>query len=79
MKPNRMQARSWLEQALMTPFDAVIQEAKITPRQREIVRLRFVEGLLNYQISQRLNISPETVRDELAVAYDRITVVLRGM
>lgn len=42
----------------------------ITPRQREIVRLR-LRGLGRREIAHRLGISPETVRDHLDEARAR--------
>ena len=77
MNPERKQTRSWLERALRTPFEKVLDEAKITPRQREAIRLKFSEGKSNIEISFTLHVSAETVRDDLARAYDSISRALR--
>jgi RNA polymerase sigma factor (sigma-70 family) len=60
-------------------FYAVLEEAKITPRQIEICELRFVKGMTNYQIAAQLNISDKTVEKELNTAYKQITNVLASL
>ena len=57
-------------------FSAVLEEAKITPRQVEICELKFVKGMTNYQIAAELNVSVKTVDKELNTAYKQITNVL---
>ena len=56
MNINNKNARDWLVQSSRRSFYSVLQEAKITPRQMEIAELRFVKGLMNYQIAMQLNI-----------------------
>lgn len=46
-------------------FYAVLQEAKITPRQMKICEMKFVDGKMNYQIAMELNISTKTVDREI--------------
>ena len=58
---------------------AVLEEAKITPRQIEICELRFVKGMTNYQIAAQLNISDKTVEKELNTAYKQISNVLASL
>lgn len=47
-------------------FYAVLQEAKITPRQMKICEMKFVDGKMNYQIAMELNISTKTVDREIS-------------
>lgn len=79
MDMQRKSTRDWLNAALQTPFENVINEANITSRQKEIIRLKFCDGMLNYQIAARLNVSPETVRDEIKKAYNKINKVLLSL
>lgn len=73
-------ARDWLIQSSRRSFYEIIHEAKITPRQMEIIELRFVKGLMNYQIAMQLNISTPTVEREISTAYAAINrILLRGM
>lgn len=46
--------RDWLQTSTRRSFSAVLEEAKITPRQVEICELKFVKGLTNYQIAMQL-------------------------
>lgn len=38
-------------------FQEVIEKVKLTPRQLEILELRFIRHLLNYEIADRLGLS----------------------
>lgn len=40
--------RDWLQASTRRSFSAVLEEAKITPRQVEICELKFVKGMTNY-------------------------------
>lgn len=68
--------RDWLQFSTRRSFSAVLDEAKITPRQIEICELKFVEGLTNYQIAMQMNLSTKTIDKELNTAYKKITNVL---
>ena len=68
--------RDWLQASTRRSFSAVLEEAKITPRQVEIYELKFVKGMTNYQIAAELNVSVKTVDKELNTAYKQITNVL---
>lgn len=73
-------ARDWLIQSSRRSFYEIIHEAKITPRQMEIIEMRFVKGLMNYQIAMQLNISTPTVEREISAAYAAINrILLKGM
>lgn len=71
--------RSWLISSSRSSFNAVLEEAKITPRQLEICELKFVKGMANYQIAMKLNISDKTVEKELNTVYKQITNVLESL
>lgn len=72
MKSARAKAKAWLECSAREEFDVMLYRAKLTPRQKSIVTLRYCEGLFNYQIAGRLNVSPETIRNEIAAAHDKV-------
>lgn len=44
----------------------------MTPRERQVFLLKYREGLLNYQIAQRMNMSKETVGRDLKKIYRKI-------
>lgn len=79
MNINNKNARDWLVQSSRRSFYSVLQEAKITPRQMEIAELRFVKGLMNYQIAMQLNISTKTVEKEIATASKAVNRILDQM
>ena len=43
-------------------FQEVIEKVKLTPRQLEILELRFIRHLLNYEIADRLGLSEKSYR-----------------
>lgn len=72
-------ARDWLIQSSRRSFYEVLHEAKITPRQMQIAEMRFVKGMLNYQIGMELNISTKTVEKEIQTAYRAVNRILDTM
>jgi RNA polymerase sigma factor (sigma-70 family) len=76
MQPHRKAVRTALRQACRYDFDALLHEAKLTPREREIIVLRYLEDLKNYQIAMQLNVSPETVRNDLASSAEKLNQAL---
>lgn len=76
MKELQKSVRTWLTESPRRSFYAVLQEAKITPRQMQICEMKFVEGKMNYQIAMELNISTKTVDREISTAYKAINRVL---
>lgn len=71
MDNKRYKVRKWLEESLDDEFESFIKKAKLTPRQITILRLRIKDGLFNYQISRKIHLSTEKIRDELRIVYDR--------
>lgn len=71
--------RDWLQTSTRRSFSAVLEEAKITPRQIEICELKFIKGMTNYQIAAELNVSDKTIEKELNRAYKSITNVLKSL
>lgn len=69
-------ARDWVTNSTRSNFFDVIQEAKISPRQMQIIEMRFVKGLMNFQIASELNISEKTVEKEISAAYKAVNRVL---
>lgn len=52
--------------------------ASLPPRQREVLRLHFGEGLARAQIAQRLQTSERSVKRDLISAYGRLRVALHS-
>lgn len=70
--------RDWLQTSTRRSFSAVLEEAKITPRQVEICELKFVKGLTNYQIAMQLNVSVKTVAGDIGLKLLRNGVAVPG-
>lgn len=68
--------RDWIVQSSKSSFYDAMEEAKLTPRQRKILEMRFIGGLLNYQIAMEMNISVKTVEVELNSIYKAIFRIL---
>lgn len=71
MDDKRKKARQWLMESTYDEFERFVEKAKLTPRQIQIIKLKIVDNLLNYQVASRLNLSIETVKTELAKIFDR--------
>lgn len=72
-------ARDWLIQSSRRSFYEVLEEAKITPRQMQIAEMRYVKGMMNFQIAMELNISTKTVDKDINKAHKAVDRVLRKM
>lgn len=68
--------KDWLIQSTRSSFDAVIREAKLSPRQVQVAEMRFIDRLMNYQIAMRLNVSTKTVESDLNFIYHAVGRVL---
>jgi len=68
--PERDLARETAHQQLRKAL------AGLPPRQREMLRLHFGEGLARAQIAERLETSERSVKRELIKAYARLRIVL---
>lgn len=75
----RLQARDWLSRSTRKEFEAIIQEAKLTPRQMEIIELKFIHDLKNYQIAMRIDTSVQTVERDLQQAYNSVKRALKAV
>lgn len=79
MDSCRLHVRDWLSRSMRKEFDAVILEAKLTPRQIEIIELKFVDDLKNYQIAMKIDTSVQTVERDLQRAYNAVKRALQAV
>lgn len=79
METCRSQAREWLSQSTRQEFDAIIAEAKLTPRQIEIIEFKFIHDLKNYQIAMKIDTSVQTVERDLQRAYNSVKKALQAV
>lgn len=64
-------------QSSKSSFYEMIDESKITPRQKQIVEMRFVKGLMNYQISMEMDVSVKTIESDMKAAYMAVARTLQ--
>lgn len=64
--------RQWLKESNLHTFEDVVREAKLTKRQLSIIKRKFLDGDLNYQIASELNVSVETIDKDIKNAYKSI-------
>jgi predicted DNA-binding protein (UPF0251 family) len=57
----------------------IISEAKLTPRQIEIIELKFIHDLKNYQIAMKIDTSVQTVERDLQQAYNSVKRALKAV
>lgn len=76
MFANRKTARDYLLKADRQKFLETVYMAKVTPRQKKILYMRFLDGYSNIMVSIELNIAIETVRNEIRSAYEQIYTFL---
>lgn len=76
MDKKRKDARRWLVNSTEEEFESFINKAKLTPRQTEVLKLKIIKNLLNYQIAAKLSVSIETVKNELSRIFDRADKLL---
>lgn len=70
MLHNRKVARDFMLNTDRPTFLEIVYRAKVTPRQREILYCKFLDGHDNNFIADKLIVCPATVRNELEKAYD---------
>ncbi|WP_455655895.1 sigma factor-like helix-turn-helix DNA-binding protein [Phascolarctobacterium sp.] len=57
-------------------FWDIVGKIKLTSRQMEILELRFIDGLLLYEIGDKMGLSTKTVERDLRDCYRKIKKIL---
>lgn len=73
MYTNRRLARDYIRSTSRTDFWEIVNEAKISDDDKEILDARFVHGHSYVKISNDLHISVEKVKTTIETAYDKIS------
>lgn len=80
--PLPSQVENLTEQAILgKESQRLLDEAisKLPPQQQAIYKLNKIEGFSYFEIAEKLNISPNTVRNHLAAAVKSIRISLRHL
>lgn len=75
MKDTRKIARDYLKQCTLQKYNYIFNEAHLTERQQKILELH-TQGKFNYQIGMDMDLSQETIRNELRTCFDKVYKVL---
>lgn len=72
MDKTRRKAREYLEQTTKEDFFFVIDESKLTPRQKQIISLKYLNAWSYVQISLHLLIDVNVIKKDMQKAYDKV-------
>lgn len=72
MKKSKKEARIWLNNLTKTKFNIVLEELKLTPEQKDIMRLKFLNGFDNMRISIEMNKCVDCISMQLRNIYERV-------
>ena len=72
MKTHRLFARNRLKQSTRDEYERLIHDAKLTPRQAEIINLHILKDFSVCKIALSLSCSDSLVRKSLSAVYERV-------
>ena len=72
MLDKRKATRDALENSSRTEFYALVKEAKLTPRQEEILEMRFVKDYSYVQIAFYFYLDVNKIKVDMKKAYDKL-------
>lgn len=72
MLDKRKTARDFLEEISLTELHNVVDEAKLTPRQKGIIEMKFVRDWTYVQISLELSVDVNVIKEDMRKAYDKV-------
>lgn len=79
MKHNRQIAKEALKHSTLDEFNYLVKQARLSERQLYIINKKLgPKKRFNYQIAMEIDVSPETVRDDLSDIYDRVSRIITG-
>lgn len=78
MRDNRTQARDYIDGLSKTSFWEIVNEAKISDRDKKLLDARFVRGLSYQEIEEELHLTQGTIRNKIQKTYDKISKLILG-
>lgn len=77
MFTHRKRAKDYLRNLTRTEYIAIVEEAFLTLRQKEILSMKLNdEQIASWKIGNALNLSVDTVNKEFCRIYDKIAKVI---
>lgn len=72
MLDKRKVARDLLEDMSKSEFYSAIDEAKLTPRQKGIIEMKFIRDWSYVQIALKLSVDVNVIKQDVRKVYDKI-------
>lgn len=72
MDDHRKQARDWLHSSTLTQYEEVTKEAKLTPKQKDILDKYILKGYTQQQIAYETFEDIASIKRALHTTYDKI-------
>lgn len=72
MDDHRKQARDWLHSSTLSQYEEVTKEAKLTPKQKNILDNYILKGNTQQQIAYELYEDIASIKRTLHTCYDKI-------
>lgn len=76
MDKNRKKARKWLKTSTLTEYKAIITEAKLTPKEQDIIDRIIIQDYSQQRIAFENHEDVSCVKRTLRHIYDKVYLVL---
>lgn len=76
MDKNRKKARKWLKTSTLTEYKAITTEAKLTPREQDIIDRIIIQDYSQQRIAFENHEDVSCVKRTLRHIYDKVYLVL---
>lgn len=76
MEKNRKKARAWLKSSTLTEYKAITAEAKLTPRQQDIIDKIIISDYSQQKLAMEYHEDVSCIKRTLRQIYDKVYLVL---
>ena len=76
MEKNRKKARAWLKSSTLTEYKVITTEAKLTPRQQDILDKIIISDYSQQQLAMEYHEDVSCIKRALRQIYDKVYLVL---
>lgn len=76
MEKNRKKARAWLKSSTLTEYKAITTEAKLTPRQQDILDKIIISDCSQQKLAMEYHEDVSCIKRALRQIYDKVYIVL---
>lgn len=76
MEKNRKKARAWLKSSTLPEYKAITTEAKLTPRQQDILDKIIISDYSQQKLAMEYHEDVSCIKRALRQIYDKVYIVL---